>query len=80
MGKKDCTFEDVLSEKLRGHLSNIKHLKNGHLYDMIVRLVEKSLIKMILQETEGNQTQAAALLGINRNTLRRKLKELDIKV
>jgi len=45
---------------------------------MIIQLVEKPLIKMILQETQGNQTKASALLGINRNTLRRKMKELDI--
>lgn len=78
-GGKDCTFEDVLTDKLRAHLSNIKQMKNGHLYDMVVRLVEKPLIKMILQETQGNQTKAAALLGINRNTLRRKIQELNIK-
>lgn len=78
-GGKDCTFEDVLSDKLRSHLSNIKQMKNGNLYDMVIRLVEKPLIKMILQETQGNQTKAAALLGINRNTLRRKIQELNIK-
>jgi len=41
--------------------------------------VEKPLITHVLRKTEGNQVRAASLLGINRNTLRKKIKELGIK-
>lgn len=50
------------------------------LYDRILREVEKPLFGMTLAATRGNQIKAAHLLGINRNTLRKKLKDLDVQV
>lgn len=50
------------------------------LYDRILREVERPLFSMSLAATRGNQIKAAALLGINRNTLRKKIRELDIQV
>ena len=50
------------------------------LYDRILREVERPLIARVLSETRGNQLRAAALLGVNRNTLRKKIRELDIEV
>lgn len=54
-------------------------MKNGNLHKMIIRLVEKSLIGIVLNETKGNQTDASRILGINRNTLRKKIREYKIK-
>ncbi|MBN66751.1 MAG: nitrogen regulation protein NR(I) [Rickettsiales bacterium] len=48
------------------------------LYNRVVRLVEKPLIEHTLAATGGNQLKAAKILGINRNTLRKKIQELDI--
>jgi two-component system, NtrC family, nitrogen regulation response regulator GlnG len=50
------------------------------LYDRIVREVERPLIAVTLEATRGNQLRAAELLGLNRNTLRKKIKELAIPV
>lgn len=50
------------------------------LYDRILREVEKPLISLSLAATRGNQIRAAALLGLNRNTLRKKIRDLDIEV
>lgn len=50
------------------------------LYDRILREVERPLIGLSLQVTRGNQIKAAKLLGLNRNTLRKKIKDLDIDV
>ncbi len=50
------------------------------LYDRVVREVERPLIQMCLAATRGNQIRAAELLGLNRNTLRKKIKDLDIQV
>jgi two-component system nitrogen regulation response regulator GlnG len=48
-------------------------------YDRIVREIEKPLISLSLAATRGNQLRAAELLGLNRNTLRKKIRELDIQ-
>ena len=50
------------------------------MYDRIVHEVERPLIELCLAATSGNQIRAAKLLGINRNTLRKKIRDLDIQV
>ncbi len=50
------------------------------LYDRVLKEVERPLIELSLAATRGNQIRAADLLGLNRNTLRKKIRELDIKV
>jgi Fis family transcriptional regulator len=45
------------------------------IYAMVLAAVEKPLLQMVLEQAQGNQTRAAEMLGINRNTLRKKLKE-----
>ncbi|GJL77713.1 MAG: hypothetical protein NPINA01_07020 [Nitrospinaceae bacterium] len=60
----------------------VKHMRkdqDGDLYDLIVGGVEKPLIDIVLKETNGNQTHAANILGINRNTLRKKITDFKIK-
>ncbi len=50
------------------------------LYDRIIKEVERPLLNIVLASTRGNQIRAAELLGLNRNTLRKKIRELDIPV
>jgi two-component system nitrogen regulation response regulator GlnG len=50
------------------------------LYDRILREIERPLIGLSLMATRGNQIRAAQMLGLNRNTLRKKVKDLDIEV
>ena len=57
---------------------------NGHapkdLYEIILAQVEPPLLRATLRYCEGNQSRAADLLGLNRNTLRKKIRDLDIQV
>lgn len=74
-----------LSASVEAHLKHYFSLHTGALpppglYDKIVKEVERPLIKLSLEATGGNQLKTADLLGINRNTLRKKIKELDIVV
>lgn len=48
-------------------------------YEMVSRCVEKPLLEVILHHAQGNQTKAAEILGMNRNTLRKKMKSYGIK-
>lgn len=50
------------------------------LYDRVLKEVERPLISLCLKATRGNQIKASELLGVNRNTLRKKIRELDIEV
>jgi two-component system nitrogen regulation response regulator GlnG len=50
------------------------------LYDRVLREIERPLIELSLSATRGNQIRAAKLLGLNRNTLRKKIRDLDIQV
>jgi two-component system nitrogen regulation response regulator GlnG len=54
--------------------------ETGDVYRRILESVERPLLETVLAHTEGNQIRAAALLGINRNTLRKKIVELGIEV
>lgn len=70
----------LVKEKLRQYFA----LLNGQrpvadFYTYILQEVERPLIELALEMTQGNKQQAAHLLGINRNTLRKKIKELKIQ-
>lgn len=73
-----------LSQEIERHLRNYfaahEHggLPAAGLYDRILREVERPLLIVALEKCEGNQLKAARLLGVNRNTLRKKLRELGL--
>lgn len=74
-----------LTESLNFHLTNYfkshgDSLPPNGLYDRVLREVELPLIELSLEATRGNQIKAAELLGLNRNTLRKKIQELNIEV
>jgi two-component system nitrogen regulation response regulator GlnG len=73
------SFESFLEEKLSDLVERLGGLDKGDIYDMVIQRVERPLITLVLRKTEGNQVRAAGLLGINRNTLRKKIKDLGIK-
>ena len=73
------SFENFLEEKLADLVDRLGGLDHGDIYSMVVQRVEKPLLTLVLRKTEGNQVRAASLLGINRNTLRKKIRELGIK-
>jgi two-component system nitrogen regulation response regulator GlnG len=72
-----CSF---IEEKLKVYMKKIKSFEKFNLYETVIPEVEKALILMVMKETKGNQTKTAKLLGINRNTLREKIKKLKINV
>ncbi len=63
---------------LNDYFANLNGHRPAHLYDMVLREVEEPLLKAVLDYTEGNQVRAADILGINRGTLRKKLRLLGI--
>ena len=57
---------------------SIKREKEGALYKSIIQAIEKPLIENTLERTAGNQLKASRILGINRNTMRSKIRKLGI--
>ena len=71
-------LSEWLQKTVKKYITVMNGDDNGHLHDLVITGVEKPLLKMILKETNGNQTQAANILGINRNTLRKKMQEYNL--
>jgi len=74
----DAPLEEVIERKLIECVRGLREHASANLYDLMIGLVEKPLLRAVLRETGGNQVRAAQILGINRNTLRKKLVEHDI--
>lgn len=72
-------LEKWLDKSIRQYVGAMDEKNNGHLHELIMGGIEKPLVEIVLKETGGNQTQAANILGINRNTLRKKISEYKIK-
>jgi Fis family transcriptional regulator len=64
---------------VEGYIKDLDGAKPHPIYGMVIRSVEKPLIELVMKYAEGNQTRAAELLGINRNTLRNKIRQYRIK-
>jgi two-component system nitrogen regulation response regulator GlnG len=74
-GSRPDTFP---TEWIRGELARLQGRMDGRLHDHFVASLERPLLELILRRAGGNQVKAADLLGINRNTLRKRIKELGI--
>jgi DNA-binding protein Fis len=76
---KKADPNEVLGEVLRGVLkAEVSTGNEDHIHESVLGKVERALIGMVLEEEHGNQVRAAKRLGINRNTLRKKMKDLQI--
>ncbi len=79
-GKDALSLEDYLEWKMGDFVKGMRNGSGRNLYPMLITAIERPLITRALQETNGNQIQAAELLGLNRNTLRKKIHDLHILV
>jgi DNA-binding protein Fis len=76
----DLNLSQLLEKKFAIFVKKIKHGNNKGLYALLISEVEKPIFTLALQETDGNQVKAAKLLGVNRNTLRKKIEAFKITV
>lgn len=79
MAQKDNELSACVRKAVQEYFKHLDGEKPGTIYDMVLSSVEKPLIETVLLHAEGNQTHAAELLGINRNTLRKKMQIYRIK-
>jgi two-component system nitrogen regulation response regulator GlnG len=74
------SLEDYVEWKMGDFVKGMRNGSGRNLHPMLISAIERPLITKALQETKGNQIQAAELLGLNRNTLRKKIQDLHIPV
>ena len=73
MSKKQ--IEECIRVSLDGYFKDLRGTEPDRMYDMMVQAVEKPLLEVVMQQAAQNQSRAAEWLGLNRNTLRKKLVE-----
>ncbi|MDP2820190.1 MAG: helix-turn-helix domain-containing protein [Polaromonas sp.] len=74
MSKKQ--IEECVRSSLESYFKDLRGTEpDGSMYEMLVRVVEKPLLEVVMQHADKNQSRAAEWLGLNRNTLRKKLLE-----
>jgi two-component system nitrogen regulation response regulator GlnG len=79
-GTQETSLEDLVDLKLRSSMNGIEGLDKGDIFAMVLEQVERPLIRLVLEKCRWNQVKAADVLGINRNTLRKKISELNIEM
>ena len=68
-------IEDCVRTSLEGYFKDLCGTEPDGMYNMMVRVIEKPLLEVVMQHAQQNQSRAAEWLGLNRNTLRKKLVE-----
>tara|TARA_Y100000389_G_C17195318_1_gene380908 strand:- start:84 stop:323 length:240 start_codon:yes stop_codon:yes gene_type:complete len=69
---------DNIDTLLDNYFNDLDGDQPSAIYEMVINTVEKPLLLYIMNKTEGNQSKAAKILGLNRNTLRKKLKQYNL--
>ncbi len=68
-------LSDCVRRTLNRYFRDLEGERPAAIYDMVLASIEKPMLEVVMKQADGNQTVAADILGINRNTLRRKLTE-----
>ena len=75
----DNDMARTVRKAIDGYFKDLDGETASGVYDMVINCVEKPLLESVLMRVRGNQTHAAQMLGLNRNTLRKKMKAHGIK-
>lgn len=69
------TLRECVTSSLTEYFNKVDHENISNLYDLVLSEVEAPLLQTVMQHTRSNQSKASAMLGLNRGTLRKKLKK-----
>lgn len=71
-------IQEVVKKSLEKYFRDLGEQLPSNVYEMMVFTVEKPILEAVMERAGGNQSHAADMLGINRNTLRKKLQQHDL--
>ncbi|HHS99965.1 MAG TPA: Fis family transcriptional regulator [Thiomicrospira sp.] len=76
--RKTTSLSDQVTVMLDAYFNTLENEQATDVYEMVLQQVEKPLIEFVLKQTDNNQTHTANILGINRNTLKKKMQKYDL--
>lgn len=76
--RQDRPLRESVNKALENYLAQLDGQPVNNLYELVITEIEAPLLRAVMRHTNNNQTQASSLLGLNRSTLRKKLKQYDI--
>ncbi len=66
-------IDEAVTRSLEKYFKDLEGTPPGSIYDMVIRAAERPMLEVVMRQANGNQLRASEMLGINRNTLRKKL-------
>jgi len=78
LNSKELPLRSHTEHAINDYFSSLNGHRPARMYDLVLREVEEPLFRAVLDYAAGNQSRAAVILGINRGTLRKKLRELGL--
>jgi Fis family transcriptional regulator len=72
-------IERCIRKAIEGYFRDLDGEEPSGIYEMVIACVERPLLEVVLDKADGNQSRAAEMLGLNRNTLRKKMKQHGFK-
>ena len=76
--KRNLYFSDIINNYFSDNINKLLEENDGEVHNYIISIIERALISQTLNTNGGNQLKAAESLGLNRNTLRKKIIDLNI--
>ena len=76
---KPPNIDDAVTRSLEKYFHDLDGTPPTSIYDMVLRAVERPMLEVVMRRAAGNQLRASEMLGINRNTLRKKMQQHRIK-
>jgi Fis family transcriptional regulator len=70
---KPQSIDEAVTRSLEKYFRDLDGTPPSAVYDMVIRAVERPMLEVVMRQAHGNQLRASEILGINRNTLRKKL-------
>jgi Fis family transcriptional regulator len=70
---KQHTIDEAVTKSLEKYFRDLDGTPPNSVYEMVIRAVERPMLEVVMRQAQGNQLRASEMLGINRNTLRKKL-------
>jgi len=71
-------LSNAVKHSIRRYLFDLEGTQPNNMYELVLKQIEQPLFEAILEHTKGNQSRAAEMLGLNRGTLRKKLRSYNL--